>query len=196
MNVLILLLTMALWGTIHSFLASLAFKNFLRRFWEAGFLRFYRLLYNGFSLLSFLPILWLTIALPDQPLYRIPAPWNVLMVLGQGGALVLLLIGVLQTDALSFAGVRQLFEGEKPASLVITGLYRYVRHPLYTAGLLFIWLTPEMTVNRLTLYLSTTLYLLIGAYFEERKLLHEFGEAYARYKSSTPMLIPRWKSRR
>jgi len=31
---------------------------------------------------------------------------------------------------------------------------------------------------------------LIGAYFEERKLLREFGEAYAIYKNTTPMLIP------
>jgi len=27
-------------------------------------------------------------------------------------------------------------------------------------------------------------------YFEERKLLREFGQAYTNYKASTPMLIP------
>jgi len=31
---------------------------------------------------------------------------------------------------------------------------------------------------------------MIGTYFEERKLLREFGKAYADYKKSTPMLIP------
>ncbi|NOH03709.1 MAG: isoprenylcysteine carboxylmethyltransferase family protein [Chloroflexi bacterium] len=70
------------------------------------------------------------------------------------------------------------------------GLYRLVRHPLYTFSLVFIWLTPVMSQNSLALYTGATLYLLIGAYFEERKLLRDFGEAYAEYKRKTPMLIP------
>jgi protein-S-isoprenylcysteine O-methyltransferase Ste14 len=191
-SVVTLIVAMAIWGAVHSFLASLAVKSFFQRYGGAGFMRFYRLLYNLFSVLSFLPILWLAAVLPDRPLYRIPLPWNLFMLSGQGIAAVLLLIGVLQTGPLSFAGVRQLFEEEKPASLVTSGLYRYVRHPLYTAGLLFLWLTPVMTLNRLTFYLAATLYILIGAVFEERKLLREFGEAYARYQHSTPMLIPHW----
>ncbi len=191
-SVLILILAMSIWGAIHSFLASLTVKSFFQRYVGFGFMRFYRLIYNGFSLISFLPILWLTVVLPDRPLYQVPLPWSLLLLAGQGFAVILLLVGVLQTGPLSFAGVRQLFEEERPASLVTSGLYRYVRHPLYTAGLLFLWLTPTMTLNRLTLYLVATLYILIGAIFEERKLLGEFGEAYARYQRSTPMLIPRW----
>lgn len=192
-GVLILILAMTVWGTVHSFLASLTVKSFFQRYVGSGFMRFYRLMYNGFSVISFLPILWLTAVLPDRSLYQVPLPGSLFMLVGQGLAVILLLVGVLQTGALSFAGVRQLFEKEeRPASLVTTGLYRYVRHPLYTAGLLFLWLTPTMTLNRFTLYLAATLYILIGAIFEERKLLREFGEAYARYQRSTPMLIPRW----
>jgi len=56
--------------------------------------------------------------------------------------------------------------------------------------LLFLWLSPQVTVNSFTLYAAVTIYILIGAYFEERKLLREFGEAYADYRSRTPMLIP------
>jgi protein-S-isoprenylcysteine O-methyltransferase Ste14 len=40
------------------------------------------------------------------------------------------------------------------------------------------------------LYIGATLYIIIGAYFEERKLLRDFGDAYAGYKRKTPMLIP------
>ena len=109
---------------------------------------------------------------------------------GQGLAAILLLVALLQTDSLSFAGLRQLFEEEKSGTLVIHGLYRLVRHPLYAFSLLFIWLTPTVSQNSLTVYIGATLYTLIGAYFEERKLLREFGEAYAEYKSKTPMLVP------
>jgi protein-S-isoprenylcysteine O-methyltransferase Ste14 len=35
-----------------------------------------------------------------------------------------------------------------------------------------------------------TIYLVVGAYYEERKLVREFGEAYTSYQQKTPMLIP------
>jgi protein-S-isoprenylcysteine O-methyltransferase Ste14 len=44
--------------------------------------------------------------------------------------------------------------------------------------------------NSLTVYIGATIYILIGTYFEERKLLREFGEEYAKYRQNTPMLIP------
>ena len=171
-------------------MASLGFKDFLRRTFGDGVMRFYRLFYNVFSALSFVPILYLMVALPNKDLYQVSAPWNYLMLVGQGLSAILLLIAVLQTDTLSFVGLRQLFEGKKNGALVTHGLYRLVRHPLYTFGLLFIWLSPDMTMNSLVFYISLTVYILVGAYFEEQKLLREFGQAYADYKVSTPMLIP------
>ena len=109
---------------------------------------------------------------------------------GQIIAALMLLIAFLQTDSLSFVGLRQLFEKEKTGILVTRGLYRVVRHPLYTFGLLFIWLTPTVSQNSLTVYIGATLYTLVGAYFEERKLLHDFGDAYVEYRRVTPMLLP------
>jgi len=47
-----------------------------------------------------------------------------------------------------------------------------------------------MTWNLLALIIGLTTYIIIGAYFEERKLLNEFGDAYAEYRQHTPMLIP------
>jgi protein-S-isoprenylcysteine O-methyltransferase Ste14 len=186
-----LILSVFLWGIVHSILASQGTKAWLRCRFGEGVMRFYRFGYNLFAALSFLPVLWLAAVLPDRDLYRIPSPWLYLTLAGQLLAVVLEGIGLLQTDTLSFIGLRQLIEGEeKPAPLVMRGLYRWVRHPLYTAGLLFLWLTPVMTVNLLTLCAAATIYIIVGAYFEERKLLREYGAAYAEYQASTPMLIP------
>jgi protein-S-isoprenylcysteine O-methyltransferase Ste14 len=193
MNILYILLSLLLWGAIHSLLASNAFKAWLTRLLGQRLMRGYRLFYNAFSLLSFLPILYLVAVLSDALLYSVPAPISYAMVLGQGVAAILLLVGVLQTDTLSFIGLRQLIQEESPAKFVTNGLYRLVRHPLYTSGLLFLWLSPQVTVNSFTLYVGATIYILIGAYFEERKLMREFGAAYTEYKSKTPMLIPWWK---
>jgi protein-S-isoprenylcysteine O-methyltransferase Ste14 len=190
MSILFIIFSLLLWGLIHSILASLSFKSFLARFLGKSLMRGYRLFYNVFSLVTFLPIHYLVATLPDAPLYSVPAPVSYMLLLGQGVGAVLLIVGVLQTDTLSFVGLRQLVREESPAALVTSGLYRLVRHPLYTAGLLFLWLSPQVTVNSFTLYVAATVYILIGAYFEERKLLREFGAVYAEYKSKTPMLIP------
>lgn len=185
-----LVFAIVMWGVVHSLLASLRFKNVLRRASGDTFMKFYRLLYNLFALVSILPVLYLMITLPDQTLYQIPSPWSILMRAGQVTSVLLLLVAVLQTDVLSFMGLRQLIEEEKRGKLVISGLYRFVRHPLYTFSLLVLWLSPSMTVNSFIVYAALTIYILIGIVFEERKLLREFGNEYADYKSITPMLLP------
>jgi protein-S-isoprenylcysteine O-methyltransferase Ste14 len=188
MSIFILLLALAIWGVVHSFLASHLAKDLFRL--KLGSMDFYRLAYNIFAAISFLPILYLMETLPNKLVYEIPSPWNLVMFGGQLLSGLMLLIAFLQTDSLSFVGLRQLFEAEKPGALVVHGLYKIVRHPLYTFSLLFVWLTSSVSQNSLTVYIGATVYILIGVYFEERKLLSEFGAAYANYKKSTPMLIP------
>lgn len=185
-----LVVVIALWGIVHSLLASMGFKALFRRRLGDRFMRSYRLVYNLFAAVTFLPVLYLMVTLPDQPLYQVPAPWRWFMLAGQGLSALLLLVAVLQTGLLSFAGLRQLVEEEESGHLVTNGLYRFVRHPLYTFGLLALWLSPSMTVNSLIVYVSLTIYILVGIIFEERKLLRTFGQEYARYKSITPMLLP------
>jgi len=185
-----LILAVVLWGIVHSLMASLSFKEFLRRAFGKGLIRVYRLFYNVFSVVSFVPILYLMIVLPDKVLYKFPSPWNYLMLTGQGISVILLVVTVLQTDMLSFVGLRQLFQEEKQGKLVTSGFYRYIRHPLYTFGLLILWLSPSVTINSFVVYLSLTIYIFVGVFFEERKLIREFGQSYMDYKASTPMLIP------
>lgn len=193
----IILLAIIAWGVVHSWLASRQAKALARRWFGEAAERGYRLAYNLFAGITLLPVLTLAALLPDSRLYRLPAPWLWAALAVQGLALVALVVGLRQTGAWSFLGIEQLFQprpsGE--AKLVVRGLYRWVRHPLYTAGLAFIWFNPLMTVNLLVLNVGLTIYILIGALFEERKLLREFGEAYAEYQRRTPMLIPGLRGR-
>jgi protein-S-isoprenylcysteine O-methyltransferase Ste14 len=189
----LVLLAVLVYGLVHSFLASLWAKARARRWFGVLADRTYRLLYNLFAVVSFLPVLALVGLLPDQPLYTIPFPWVLITSLGQITAVAALVLGLFQTDAWSFLGFRQLVQPtavDKPATLVIKGLYRWVRHPIYTAGLVFIWLTPVMTANLLAMNAGLTIYIVVGALFEERKLLREFGQAYIDYRRRTPMLVP------
>jgi len=192
MSIFIILLALALWGMVHSVTASHSFKDRVRAAFGERWMRFYRLGYNVFSVITFAPILVLAWTLPNQPLYDVPAPWRYAMLGGQALSLLLLFAAFLQTDALSFIGLGQLFGAGEQAQgqLVTRGLYRVVRHPLYTFSMSLLWLSPSVSQNSLALYLGITLYFIVGAHFEERKLLRDFGEAYAEYRRRTPMLIP------
>ena len=188
----IILLTVVLYGMAHSLLASLRAKAQARRWFGPTADRWFRLLYNFIAVVTLLPVLILPVILIDKEIYSIPMPWTLISFAGQALVVVILIVGLKQTGISAFAGIRQLFAPENvdPPKLVTGGLYRYMRHPLYTAGLLFIWLIPVMTWNLLAINLGLTAYIIIGAHFEERKLQHEFGEAYRAYKQKTPMLIP------
>lgn len=190
---LVLLFAVFVYGIVHSLLATVATKARVRQWFGPGSDRWYRLAYNMIGILTFLPILGLLAMYPGETLYVIPTPWSYLTLAGQLLAVVALGIGLLQTSVWSFLGFEQLLipTATNEAQMVTGGLYRWVRHPLYTAGLVFIWLTPVMTVNLLLLNLGLTIYLVVGTIYEERKLVREFGDDYIRYQERVPMLIPR-----
>jgi methanethiol S-methyltransferase len=201
MGIFWLVSTVILWGVLHSLFASLGFKQAFARLAGPFLSRFYRLFYNIFSGFSFLGILAVAFNTPDRKLYTIPFPWSALFILIEVAAVVALGASFLQTDIWEFIGLKQLEStGEKTRvdgtlepirnRLVTGGLYGYIRHPLYTTGMLIIWFVPIMTVNVLIIDTALTVYIVIGALFEERKLRREFGQAYSDYASVTPMFIP------
>jgi protein-S-isoprenylcysteine O-methyltransferase Ste14 len=186
-----LVLAVLLWGLLHSLFASHKAKELARRAFDGRVNRVYRLAYNVFAGASFLPVLLVMFIVPDRTLYIVQFPWSGLMILGEFLAVIVLIAGFLQSRPLEFLGIRQFSSMiEEPSQLTTEGLYHYVRHPLYSAGLVFIWLMPLMTVNVLTINISLTVYVITGAYFEERRLRHDFGQDYTDYMATTPMFIP------
>jgi protein-S-isoprenylcysteine O-methyltransferase Ste14 len=183
----------AAYSLLHSALAGLRVKAAARRLLGPLSDRYYRLVFNVLGIVTFLPVLAVPIVFPGRRLYVVPWPWSGLMMAGQLAAILVVAIGLLQTDVWHFLGLRQLSGPleSRPATLVTGGLYRHVRHPLYTAGLAFLWLTPIMTTTLLALYAGLSVYLYVGSLFEERRLLAEFGQAYADYQRRVPRLIPR-----
>jgi len=189
----ILFLSVMFWGGLHSLLASHPVKRRLQRGAFLGTDQSYRLAYNAFAIFSFLPVLAAIVLTPDMHLYTAGMPLVVFLVLAQLLAVLLLGIGFLQTGPLPFLG---LAPADAQQGLVTSGLYRYMRHPLYTGGLLFIWCMPYMTANILAIDLALTLYVVIGAVLEEAKLRKVFGQAYIDYARRTPMFLPRlWPHR-
>ena len=194
---LLTLLAVAAYGALHSILAAPVAKRLAHRWFGSAADRLYRLVYNLVAAISLLPVLAVLALAPGSVLYRVPSPWWLLTAGSQIAALLLLILGLLETDVWHFIGFRQLSEAKDGEAhvLVVTGLYRWVRHPLYSAGLLLIWLSPVMTTSLLAFNSAFTIYVLIAIRLEERRLLTEFGPAYDAYRRRVHALIPLPSSR-
>ena len=88
---------------------------------------------------------------------------------------------------LKLAGVQSLLEARQGRAaehlgLQTSGLYGFVRHPLYFAWVLMMFGTPHMTATRLVFAIVSTAYLALAIPLEERGLIGVFGDEYRSYK--------------
>lgn len=188
-----ILLSLVLYGGLHSLLASRRFKAALLRRLGPAALRWHRFLFSLMGGLTILPVLALTVLLPDREIYSVPMPYSFLMNLVQLAGLIGLVYGVLQTGFMNFVGLDRVLDptaAEHPPRFVTDGLYGWVRHPLYTCAMLLMWAAPNLSWNTLAFNLGVSAYLVIGSIYEEQKLLDEFGSAYQAYRRRTPGFLP------
>lgn len=183
----------SLYAIIHSLLATLRAKRTASTRLGTIADRSYRLIYNLVSGITLIPVLAVPALLPGKTLYQLSGIWLVATTSVQLLSATIILAGMVQTDLWHFIGFRQLLKRPESVQtpMITHGLYRYMRHPLYTGGMLFIWFTPVMTTSLLAFNLAATLYLYIGSIFEERRLVVEFGQAYRDYQRHVPRFIPR-----
>lgn len=81
---------------------------------------------------------------------------------------------------------------ENTVTLVEEGLYRYVRHPMYSSLLFLGWGACLKHITPITsgLALAVTGFLVVAARIEEQENLCFFGDLYAEYMRRTRMFVP------
>jgi protein-S-isoprenylcysteine O-methyltransferase Ste14 len=81
---------------------------------------------------------------------------------------------------------------EKTSALVTDGIYRYIRHPLYSSLLFLTWgiFFKALTWPGLFLTLAATLLLAATAKADEAECLRFFGPAYRAYIGRTKRFVP------
>lgn len=178
-------------GLLHSILAAPGVKTFFHRV-LGRHSRYYTLSYSGIASISLVAVLAWQYSFQSPVIGPFPILKYVVGLLA--GIPGLWLMGIcIRKYFYYLSGVSALYGEEQRPVLEISGVHRYIRHPLYLGTLLVVWSLFFFfpLLNNLLAVMIITLYTVIGSRLEERKLLQTFGVAYKDYQRQTPMLIPR-----
>lgn len=66
------------------------------------------------------------------------------------------------------------------------GAYLVMRHPVYLSFLGLIWFNPLMTLDRLLLSAVWTMYIFVGSWLKDQRLLYYLGDRYCQYQAEVP----------
>jgi len=194
MSYVVLAVSWIAWCVLHSAMICPSVTTYLKGRFKRAF-PFYRLLFNVVALATMTPIV-----LYERSFHR---GWE-LCWQGTGGIIHVFLLGVAfwlffsgarHYDLWQFLGIRQIRGGISTKSLTgsheldTRGILGIIRHPWYAGGLILVW-TRDLTAATLITNIILTVYLIVGTYLEERKLIMEYGDKYRAYQERVPMFIP------
>jgi protein-S-isoprenylcysteine O-methyltransferase Ste14 len=193
-ELVVLALLVAGWCGLHSALIAITVTRFFERLLGVHY-RFYRLLFNMFAILTLAVVIRYQWSIRGLPVFE----WEGYLRVVQVGlvllGLLLFVLGARKYDARRFLGLTQIKDGvttgamTQSGDLDTSGISSVIRHPWYLALLLLIWARP-LDPSVIVLNAVFSVYIVIGARLEERKLVREFGEKYRDYQERVSMLLP------
>jgi methanethiol S-methyltransferase len=146
-----------------------------------------RSLYTWVASVLFVAVCALWRGLPGE-LYHLRGMAESIAYVVQAAGAVVTIRSSARLDVLDLAGVRpvlhSLQNSSSPAhvSLETSGLYGFVRHPLYLGWALTVFAAPHMTLTRFVFATISTLYLAAAIPLEEHALIGVFGSEYRDYQ--------------
>lgn len=184
-------------GFGHSLLTVSSVKHRLEPFFGSA----YRLSYNVFAAVHIGLVLLLGRYLLSGSQFALlsSAFVNIISTLVTFSGVVLIMLSLRQYNLGQFSGLSQLHSRKSNngttelEELNVKGLNSWVRHPLYSGAFLYLWGSAVSPLGVWTA-LFASVYLLIGAHYEERKLISVYGDDYQAYKKRVPAFFALRKS--
>ena len=179
-----------LFGITHSVLAAGVVKRIAIKKMKGSY-KYYRFIFSVLATVILVFVIDIHVSTPSifiwQPLLVQEILSVALMISGLG-----IMIACTRKYFMDLSGIDSILGKIRPLVLQTGGMHKYVRHPLYSGTLLFVWsiflYAPYW--HNLISCVCITLYTLVGMYFEEKKLVVEYGDAYVRYQKTVPGLVP------
>jgi protein-S-isoprenylcysteine O-methyltransferase Ste14 len=196
MEYLTFIIIWCIWCCLHSSLISIRATTFFKRSLKDNY-RYFRLAYNGFALVSLIPVMAFSQSMKGVILFSwdgtLLVPWFLLWAL----TLFFLVLGYRAYDMGQFSGISQAMAdpsdspGSPPDHLSTKGILGITRHPWYLAALIFLWIrATDIHLSMVVENVILCLYLYIGIRLEERKLIRQHGDQYLDYQKRVSSLIP------
>ena len=187
-----------LFASSHSLLAAFDVKERITE--QIGSkIAFYRLFYNLSSLLIFVAVYYLS-PKPNVVIYDLQFPYDLVIFGIQFFGVVGLFWAVSYINMKEFLGISQIkryLEGKYKVSnldeyheLVITGPFKYSRHPIYLFSIVILGFRSTMDLFYLVFFICMLIYFYVGSVYEEKSLEKRFGSSYKDYQNTVPRLIP------
>ena len=186
------------WGAylaLHSVMISITVTEYLKRMTGDRY-RFYRLFFNMVAVLTLVPVVIFSGAVKGEIFFAweglLPLKWAVF-----AGGILLFWAGSRHYSFSRFLGLRQIREGARhglmngSGRIDSTGILGIIRHPYYSGTILLFW-SHDLDHTQLAVNIVVTVYVIIGTFLEERKLIIEFGDGYREYRERVSMFVP-WK---
>lgn len=87
---------------------------------------------------------------------------------------------------------KNLYQFEQTTELVDKGIFKYIRHPLYSSLIFLTWgiFLKNLTLELFIITLLSTVMLYITAIFDEKECIVYFGDKYKEYIKRSKMFIP------
>ncbi|MHA2047902.1 MAG: methyltransferase family protein [Candidatus Thorarchaeota archaeon] len=184
------ILATTIFGLQHSGLSTLRVKEkIIDRWGKEGYARVYKYTSIITLLVAFLSMnFWDWIYFITQPALIQP----VLLILGIMAGIGGIALSMMASRVISVSTVADM-RTDRRAELVTDGIYSRVRHPLYFATVLVFAAVALIYPFPIVIVFSASmvLYTIIGAYFEERKLVKHYGEDYLEYRKTAGFILPK-----
>jgi len=184
-SAVIIWISALLFGLSHSLLAANACRAWAARHGISP--TRYRLFYSVLASLLTLLWLWLIHSLPDAPLYAFEGISTLPFYAVQLTGLIIILLSFRAFDAAIFLGLKAMPASGEP--FVESGIYRYIRHPMYSGFMALLLASPVHSINSLHFSLTVCVYFIIGSIFEERRMQGEHPD-YAMYRKRVGAFLP------
>ena len=181
-----------LFGVQHTIMARQSFKRVWTQFVPTAVERSTYVLFSTLIIIA-LYAFWQPM---PQIVWDVQSPfWSVLLTALFFLGFAIVLLSTFLINHFELFGLMQVwyrFQGrDMPQPTFRTPLlYKAVRHPLYFGWIVAFWAAPTMTVGHLLFAAVWTIYIFVALGYEERDLIHFFGDKYREYMARVPMILP------
>jgi methanethiol S-methyltransferase len=198
LDVITIVLLFALFGYLHTLLASGKIKKAAaEKLGER--IAFYRMFYNVSSVMFFI-VFYSLAPKPDIVVYELQIPFDIFVFVLQALSLAGLVWAASSINLKEFLGIEQIarfMKGQYDINdldekqiFKVEGANKIVRHPVYLFSILFLAFRPAMNLFYMVTSICIAVYFYIGSFYEEKKLIEEFGDDYRQYQERVPRIFP------